>query len=721
MRKELMEPELETTGPGFSLPEYLAILRRRRAVIIQAFILVTVIGVAQAMMAHNVYQSSAKLLVEGQSYNLNTVDSSNPLSSLFQLSQQQSVETQVEVLQSAPLMDQVAKQVGPATLTVAPIGETNVIAVSAESGSPQTAAAAPNALLNDYIAQNTNSELGEMDRAREFVAEQGKAAHARLVETETALEKFKQNNHIAELTVNRDNQIARTNALTDAQRTAQQNLVSLRSQIAASQKEIAEASPSTVQLTQATNPALTSLQDSVRTLEVQRVGLTQPGGLGPQAPAVRAIDAEITDLRSRLVRQPALIASQNISPSTFRQSLRDKIADLEAQVPVQQTQVALAHQALAEANANVSKYAALGLALDRLNRQHDTAAAADKNFSDQLADLNLREKAHHATAHIIESAQVPDAPIRPKRIQSVIFACLIGLFVGLCLALLQEFLDDRINSVADADRVLQLPSLGHVPALSIADAHLLPQMKGLDPASESYRVLRTNIHFATVDAPARTLLVTSSHPGEGKTTTAANLAFAMAMDGKKVILVDTDLRRPSLHTLLDLPAVPGLTDVLLGHAPLAPREIMSGLSVLTAGSTPPNPSELLNSRKFRNLVTQLSDNADVVIFDSCPVLVAADAPILASQMDGTIVVVETGSTKKASARRTLELLRHARATLLGIAYNKVRSQDAPSYYYDYQYGDPDLLTVIPDKIALPDKMALPDSMSRPEPPAKEND
>ncbi len=711
-----MESESETTGPGFSVQEYLAILRRRLPIIIQAFILVAVIGIAQALMAKNVYQATAKLLVEGQSYNLNTVDSSNPLSSLFQLSQQQSVETQVEVLQSAPLMDQVAKQIGPATLTVAPVGETNVIAVSAEAGSPQTAAAAPNALLNNYISQNTNSELSEMDRAREFVAEQGKAAHARLVETETALEKFKINNHVAALSVNRDNQIARTNALTDAERTAQQSLVSLRSQIASSQKELAEVSPSTVQLTQATNPALTSLQDNIRTLEVQRVGLTQPGGLGPQAPAVRAIDAEIADLRQRLARQPALIASQNITPSAFRQSLRDKIADLQAQVPVQQTQVALTRQALADANANVKTYAALELTLDRLTRQHDGAAAADKNFSDQLADLNLREKAHHATARIIEAAAVPSAPIRPKRIQSVIFACLIGLFVGLCLALLQEFLDDRINSVADADRVLQLPSLGHVPALSAADAHLLPQMKGLDPASESYRVLRTNIHFATVDAPARTLLVTSSNPGEGKTTTAANLAFAMAMDGKKVILVDTDLRRPSLHKLLDIPALPGLTDVLLGHSPLAPQEIMSGLSVLTSGSTPPNPGELLNSRKFRNLVSELTERADVVIFDSPPVLVAADAAILASQMDGTIVVVETGVTKKANARRALQLLRQARAILLGTAYNKMRSMDSPGYYYyNYQYGTPALLASAADKIARPDQVALP------EPPAKENE
>ena len=161
------------------------------------------------------------------------------------------------------------------------------------------------------------------------------------------------------------------------------------------------------------------------------------------------------------------------------------------------------------------------------------------------------------------------------------------------------------------------------------------------------------------------------------------------MDGKKVLLVDTDLRRPSQHKLLDLPPVPGLTDVLLGHTPLAPHEIMPGLSVLTAGSTPPNPGELLNSRKFRNLVDDLMALADVVIFDSPPVLAAADAVILAFQMDGTIMVVETGATKKGAAKRTMQLLKQARATMLGVAYNKMRAHDGEGYYYyNYQYTSP---------------------------------
>jgi succinoglycan biosynthesis transport protein ExoP len=308
-------------------------------------------------------------------------------------------------------------------------------------------------------------------------------------------------------------------------------------------------------------------------------------------------------------------------------------------------------------------------------------------FSEKLTDLTLREKARHATARIIEYAVPPDGPIRPKKFESILFTAAIGLFVGICLALLQEFLDDRINTSVEGEATLGLPSLGSVPSLTATDAHLLPQMQRMDPASESYRILRTNIHFAAIDMPQRTLLITSSAPAEGKTTTAANIAFAMAADGKNVILVDTDLRRPALHTLLSLPARPGLTDVLVGDCELTDaiwnHEEMAGLRVLPCGSLPPNPSEMLGSRAFRTLVERLTEEADLVIFDSPPVMAAADAQILASQMDGTILVVEAGQTRKAAARRSLELLRQGRANLLGAAYNKMRDPEGSGYYAYY--------------------------------------
>jgi capsular exopolysaccharide synthesis family protein len=220
---------------------------------------------------------------------------------------------------------------------------------------------------------------------------------------------------------------------------------------------------------------------------------------------------------------------------------------------------------------------------------------------------------------------------------------------------------------------------------------LFPRCQGPTAAAESYRVLRTNINFSAIDAPLRTLLVTSSNPGEGKTTTAVNLAFAMAMDGKKVILVDTDLRRPSVGALLGLPNTPGLTDVLAGTADLDSVLMQHGefptLMAMSAGSIPPNPSELLNSRSFPLLIKRLIAQADLVIMDSPPVLVAADAQILAAQADGTILVIEPGQTKKAAARQTLGLLRHARAKVLGITYNKMRQAGHGGYYGAYYYQE----------------------------------
>jgi len=388
--------------------------------------------------------------------------------------------------------------------------------------------------------------------------------------------------------------------------------------------------------------------------------------------------------------QPKLKPNVVSNPNGVRETLRAAIVDLNAGIRSQTATMADTKSQLAQARADLGRYPDRQLALDRLQRARDGAARSATTFDGQLADLSLREKARHASAHVIQPAAVPLNPIRPKKALNILFACLIGLFVGICLALLQEFLDDRINTLEDADRLLGLPSLGRVPALTGDGARLLPQMTGANPGSESYRILRTNIQFVTVDMPLRTLLVTSSSPGEGKTTTAANLAFAMVMDGKRVILVDTDLRRPSLHKLLELPTMPGVTDVLLERAnlddALLPHADLPALSILTAGSTPPNPSDLLNSRRFQALMAELASRADLVIFDSPPVTAASDASILASQMDGTILVVETGSTKKAAARHSLELLRNGRANILGVMYNKMRALHGGGYYY-YQYSN----------------------------------
>ena len=682
-----MEPENELLSGGMSIQEYLLILKRRRAIILQAFVLIAVVGIVVTLMTKPVYQSSAKLLISAPSLNMNSVDSNNPLSSLLMLYQPPSVATQIEVLQTPDVMNKVLSQTGPAILKIAQIPDTDIIEVDAEAQDPKVAAAAPNALLDLYIKQDADTGVEGLASAHQFVADQLSQARQRLANTEAALKAFKLKNHVSDFLQNRAEQAGRLANLTSRQQSLQMEMAGLQAQMAQERRLLAlQPSLLFVQL-KATNALSSSLRDQIAQLNVERAGMTQPGGYTARAPQIRAVDARIAALQGRLAQQPLLSTTTSSTPNAIRESLKGKMVDQQIQVAAIRAQQLDDQTNLQAAKAAIDHFADGEYTFASLNRDHDQAVASERSFSAQLADLTLREKVRHPTARIIVQALVPTSPVRPKKLQGVLFSCLIGLFAGLCLALLQEFMDDRINTVEDADRTLELPNLGRVPALTATDARLLPQMQGMDPAAEAYRVLRTNIHFASVDTPAKTLVVTSSRSGEGKSTTAANLAFAMALDGRRVILVDSDMRRPSLHKMLDLPTQPGLTDILLGEATiddvLMEHEDMPGLWAMSCGSTPPNPSELLGSRRFRTIVNDLREQSDIVIFDSPPVLAAADSQILASQMDGVVIVIEAGETRKAEARQTVSILRHAHAKILGIVYNKV-SVMGNAGYYNYQ-------------------------------------
>ena len=208
------------------------------------------------------------------------------------------------------------------------------------------------------------------------------------------------------------------------------------------------------------------------------------------------------------------------------------------------------------------------------------------------------------------------------------------------------------------------------------------------PASEAYRTLRTNIHFASLDNPLKALLITSTDPGEGKSTTLANLAVTMAQAGNRVLVVDCDLRRPSLHRLFGLSNAAGLTTMMLeAHAkeqPPVQASSVPGLSVLTSGPLPPNPSELLGSRRMADVLAQLRNEADIVLVDAPPIIAVSDAAILASKVDGVLLVVQANKTRRDLARKAKAALDKANANLLGVVLNNVK-MDANMYRY---YAEP---------------------------------
>jgi non-specific protein-tyrosine kinase len=281
-----------------------------------------------------------------------------------------------------------------------------------------------------------------------------------------------------------------------------------------------------------------------------------------------------------------------------------------------------------------------------------------------------------------------------------LLAAIVGAMLALGGVFLLEYLDDTIKDpdlVRDQTGMPTLAAVVTIPGAGPAE-RLVTLSSTRSPAAEAYRVLRTNLQFSSLDKPVRTLLVSSPSPGEGKTTTAANLAAVMAQAGQRVVLVDCDLRRPNIHRLFQVANNNGLTTALL-HAGADPAAFLQetslpGLQVLTTGPIPPNPSELLSSERMHELLEKLQAQADMVVLDSPPVLAVADASILATRADGTLLVVSAGETRLDMLVKALERLDGLSVRPLGLVLNKLSERRGGYYYYYYyqyarRYGDDD--------------------------------
>lgn len=225
-------------------------------------------------------------------------------------------------------------------------------------------------------------------------------------------------------------------------------------------------------------------------------------------------------------------------------------------------------------------------------------------------------------------------------------------------------------------------------ARSNENRKLITYLNPDSPIAEAYRSLRTNIQFSCIDEPLKTIMVTSSQSGDGKTTTIANLAVAYAQEGKKVLIIDADLRRPALHTIFALSNQHGLTNVLANQCEW--QEVVHSTSTehlffLGSGPTPPNPSEMLGSKKMNFLMDQLKEHYDIILFDAPPSLIVTDGLILASKCDGVIVVISVGMTKRQQAKKLYASLEHVKARVLGVVLNNKKKKNRDQMYYKY-YG-----------------------------------
>lgn len=377
-------------------------------------------------------------------------------------------------------------------------------------------------------------------------------------------------------------------------------------------------------------------------------------------------------------------ALENQTHSQNQEFVRERLDSLKGKIEAGQARLETLNQAM---SGSLSAEQVQDLQ-EEINNLEQLIAGWENNYT-QLLVFVEGEKSPNYLA-VIEPAQSSGRPVRPKTMQNTLLGGVVGLLLALGIVFLLEYLDDTLKSPADLDQqvgVTPLGVIGRIKGKSYRDKLIIAR-ELFSPQAEAYRMLRSNIQFSSIDKPARSVMITSPTPGEGKSTTVANLAVVMAQTGLKTIIVDADLRKPIQHDIFQVGNVAGLTD-LLRAAPSEPdgylrQTDVENLQVLTSGKLPPNPSELLGSRRMQQLIHDLLAVADVLIFDSPPVLAVADAPVLSAQVDGVVLVTEAGTTRRDAARQALTALRYAGATVLGAIINQFNKKSG-GYYYYYNY------------------------------------
>ena len=553
-----------------------------------------------------------------------------------------------------------------ARVSADPIKSSRLVDVGFVSASAQLAAQAVNQLARDYVERNAEARRANLTSSITWLDQELERQRGRVETSERAMATYREQQNALSLQDSQNIVVARLNALNDAvtkARTVLAQKESLYDQVKGlSAGEAADTIPAIQQ-----NNFIQSLKSHVADLERERANLAER--YGERHPEIIKSNASIRDSRRQLDAEvgKALEAIHN------------------------DYQTALAEERSLERSLEDQKGAAMTLSRKNvsytvLEREAQSNRQVYESLLQRQKELQVLASSRGNNVRLVDEAEVPRAPFLPNMKRSLLMATLAGLALAMALVGGLTYLDDTVKTPEDVAQRLQVPFLGMVPKVAAGRALLsgdVPHTFG-----EAFRSLRTALAFSNGATSGRVIVVTSSQPLEGKTTTATNLAIALALGGEKVLLVDADLRRPNLHKTLGIDNPIGLSHLLTGQA--SPRDAVRmtstpSLWVMTAGQVPPNPSELLASDRMKKLLDPAHGWFDWVIVDTPPVLAVTDAVILAPLAAGVAFVIRSEMTPRRHVRRALETLMTGQPKLHGIVLNGV-DLERNKYYYSRYYG-----------------------------------
>jgi capsular exopolysaccharide synthesis family protein len=555
---------------------------------------------------------------------------------------------------------------------VRPLQGTRLVDVFYRHTSPDFASRAANTLAEEYVRQNLDLRLAQTSKTLEFVNDRLTEAALKMKNSEDALSRYREENNAQSLDDKQNMVVSRLNALSEASIKARSTR--LTKETAYNQVKNADPSSDSADAFPLIGNAggVVKARADLADLKSQLAGLSAKYGDD---------EPRIVDLRRRVNTAGQMLVGE-----------RRKIIDAAKN----EYEAALREEQSFGANLEQAK--GDSVALDRktggyriLENERESSRQVFQSLLDEQKRLSVVSNSRANNVRVVDAAEVHRTPISPNPRRDWMTAILAGLTIAFGLAFGIEYLDDSVKTPEDVTRRLKLPLLGLVPAVRGDRVPVLTETVPHD-FGEAFRSLRTSLVFTSGGESTRIIAVTSSQPLEGKTTTACNLAMALALGGSRVLLVDADMRRPGLHKTMGLPNEVGLSHLLVGQSrvrDVVQRTTEPNLFVITAGRTPPNPSELLSSERMTHLIANLEKGPfDWVLIDTPPVLAVTDAVIIAQKVKGVVFVIGSEMTRRVHAERALETLQSGTVRGVGAVLNRVdfeRNKYYYSRYYGYQY------------------------------------
>ncbi len=706
----------KTQPEEINLQNYAIVLKRRWLPASLVFIASVGLATLAALMQKPAYQATGKMIFQSDRSTTLTGGAGEKVGALENLRTLGTpIDTQVIVVQSLPIIaetiskldlkDKNGVPLDPEVLAkqikVEALSGTDILQVIYKSPDPVLSAKIVNQVMSSYIKSNIQSNRAKINSAGEFVAKQVPRTEAEVNQAANALRQFQNRNRIVDLEKESAAVVASISNLNDQANTARAQLTDVSGQSGELRRKIGMSTENAVNSTSLSQ--IPGIQKVLTELQKVQTDLATQSAVYTEAhPMITKLKNQKATLETLLQQRIAesngsqtSVSPKSLQIGTLKENLTGTLVQADAQRLGLQNRVAEldslreAYRRRAEAIPNLVQQQGI------LERRLTVAKTTYQTLLAKLQELQIAENQTVGNAQIVQAAVVPKQPAASLKLLFIAGGGLVGLLLAIAVAFFIDLIDRSVKTVKEAEALFGYTLLGIIPKLDADPKHreresdqsrVTVMNSPLSPINAAYQMLQANLKFISSDKKNRSIVVTSSLPQEGKSDVAANLAAAIAQVGRRVLLVDADMRHPSQHHLWNLVNTVGLSNLLveqeeIAHPPV--HQITNNLSVLTAGVIPPNPLALIDSERMATLISLFSQEYDYVIFDTPALAGRADAAVLGKMVDGVLLVVQPGIVDSASAAAAKALLSRSEPNILGMVANGVNVKQEPDSYFYY--------------------------------------